>query len=298
MSYTTRCPACGTIFRVVTDQLKISDGWVRCGHCAEVFDASLYLAPWNPPPTLQEVAAPDPVSVDVGGQGAAQAPAAEVPSPVVPPSTPEHDTAAVVVETSAADAVDPSWGADVPGASGAEHAPDPGEPGFMRRARRQAFWRSWPVRAVMSVLVLLLLGLLVLQWAVQERHWLAARQPALLPLLEPLCAAMGYRIEAPRQIEAVVIESSTLARRLGNFYAFDLVIKNTATTVVSMPALELSLTDHQDRPIARRVFLPPELPGAPSVIPPQAALPLHLRLSIAEVDGVPMSGYRALVFYP
>ena len=43
MSFTTRCPACGTTFKIVPDQLKISDGWVRCGHCADVFDATLFL---------------------------------------------------------------------------------------------------------------------------------------------------------------------------------------------------------------------------------------------------------------
>jgi len=43
MSMITGCPACGTMFRVVPDQLKISDGWVRCGHCGEVFDASAQL---------------------------------------------------------------------------------------------------------------------------------------------------------------------------------------------------------------------------------------------------------------
>src|SRR6476660_3483862 len=40
MSMITGCPACGTLFKVVPDQLKISDGWVRCGHCSEVFDAA------------------------------------------------------------------------------------------------------------------------------------------------------------------------------------------------------------------------------------------------------------------
>lgn len=39
----TRCPACGTMFNVVPDQLKISQGWVRCGQCSDVFDASLHL---------------------------------------------------------------------------------------------------------------------------------------------------------------------------------------------------------------------------------------------------------------
>ena len=39
MSMATRCTACGTVFRVVPDQLRVSKGWVRCGRCAEVFNA-------------------------------------------------------------------------------------------------------------------------------------------------------------------------------------------------------------------------------------------------------------------
>ena len=39
MSFATRCTSCGTIFRVVQDQLKVSEGWVRCGRCDEVFNA-------------------------------------------------------------------------------------------------------------------------------------------------------------------------------------------------------------------------------------------------------------------
>jgi len=62
MSLATRCTACGTIFRVVQDQLRVSDGWVRCGRCAEVFDAREQLfdmdreapPPW--PPQAQEPA--------------------------------------------------------------------------------------------------------------------------------------------------------------------------------------------------------------------------------------------------
>ncbi|MEG2580359.1 zinc-ribbon domain-containing protein, partial [Comamonas sp.] len=40
MSLITCCPSCGTKFRVVADQLRISEGWVRCGRCQEVFDAA------------------------------------------------------------------------------------------------------------------------------------------------------------------------------------------------------------------------------------------------------------------
>jgi predicted Zn finger-like uncharacterized protein len=43
MSLITQCPACTTLFKVVADQLKISQGWVRCGQCKEVFDANAHL---------------------------------------------------------------------------------------------------------------------------------------------------------------------------------------------------------------------------------------------------------------
>jgi predicted Zn finger-like uncharacterized protein len=40
MNLATRCNACGTVFRVVRDQLRVSDGWVRCGRCQAVFNAT------------------------------------------------------------------------------------------------------------------------------------------------------------------------------------------------------------------------------------------------------------------
>jgi len=39
MSLATRCSTCGTAFRIVQDQLKVSEGWVRCGRCNSVFNA-------------------------------------------------------------------------------------------------------------------------------------------------------------------------------------------------------------------------------------------------------------------
>ncbi len=43
MSLLTRCPACTTLYRVVPDQLRISEGWVKCGQCSDIFDASKHL---------------------------------------------------------------------------------------------------------------------------------------------------------------------------------------------------------------------------------------------------------------
>jgi len=179
---------------------------------------------------------------------------------------------------------------------------DDGEPGappsFVLQARRQAFWRSAPVRALLVLLTVSLSALLLLQWALHGRDQLAARHPTLEPWLTRLCEPLDCRVAAPRQIDAVVIDSSQLVRRLGSFYAFDLVLKNTARIAVAMPALELTLTDHRDAVIVRRVFLPGELPGAPVALAAMGSLPLELRLSLADGDASSMTGYRALVFYP
>ena len=203
------------------------------------------------------------------------------------------------VRTGATDA-QPHRDAVAQGASvtDADSAPPGDEPGFVRQARQRAFWRSPGVRAALGVLAVLLSVLLVGQWALHERDHLAARNPDVLPLLTRLCEPLGCEVGPVRRIDAVVIDSSTLVRRLGNFYSFDLVLKNTAATPVAVPALELSLTDTRDSVIARRVFLPQELPDAPRLLPARGSLSLSLRLSITEAGAVPMAGYRALVFYP
>lgn len=48
MMLVTKCPNCQTVFKVVSDQLKISEGWVRCGQCNEIFDTTLNLREWDP----------------------------------------------------------------------------------------------------------------------------------------------------------------------------------------------------------------------------------------------------------
>lgn len=67
MSLATRCTTCGTVFRVVQDQLKVSEGWVRCGRCSEVFNAleGLFDLERDTPPDSQAGApAPSGMPVD------------------------------------------------------------------------------------------------------------------------------------------------------------------------------------------------------------------------------------------
>jgi len=52
----TRCPECGTVFRVTANQLRVARGDVRCGNCAHVFNAMEFLTDELPD---YEVAADD-----------------------------------------------------------------------------------------------------------------------------------------------------------------------------------------------------------------------------------------------
>ncbi|MCW3155911.1 zinc-ribbon domain-containing protein [Achromobacter spanius] len=57
MALTTRCPQCGTTFKVVPDQLRVRNGLVRCGACSTVFDGRACLLPeaGSPPPAAPSV---------------------------------------------------------------------------------------------------------------------------------------------------------------------------------------------------------------------------------------------------
>lgn len=60
MSLLTRCPVCTTLYRVVPDQLRISEGWVKCGQCGDIFDASQHLIEADLDPEPQRGAAVEP----------------------------------------------------------------------------------------------------------------------------------------------------------------------------------------------------------------------------------------------
>ena len=105
MSLATRCPACGTIFRVVQDQLKVSEGWVRCGQCHEVFHGIEALFDLDSDPTVaarraaaRQPAAPPPTRVFADQRASAPipmaTPPAAAPSPIAIPARPPAPIAA------------------------------------------------------------------------------------------------------------------------------------------------------------------------------------------------------------
>jgi len=146
MSLATRCPACGTIFRVVQDQLKVSEGWVRCGQCHEVFHGIEALFDLDSDPAIaarraaaRVAAAPPPTRVFA--QQRANAP---IPNSVSTPATPPASSPIVFPARTPAPPASASARQSVPASPSAFGAPDypsaapptrPGYAGFTPAAR-------------------------------------------------------------------------------------------------------------------------------------------------------------------
>lgn len=181
----------------------------------------------------------------------------------------------------------------------AEPAESPDEAvdvGFVRAARRQAFWRRPLVRLVLGLVGLSLATLLAGQIAVQERDRIAALDPRTRPWLQALCEPLGCQIEPLRDINAVVIDSSSFTKGRGDSYQLAMAVKNRATHPVATPAIELTLTDAQDQPVLRKVLTPQDM-LAPPELPARGEWNASVGV-VVTTGGARVAGYRMLVFYP
>ncbi len=171
------------------------------------------------------------------------------------------------------------------------------EPGFVRAARRRAWWRRPTVRIALGLAGVLLLGVLLLQVALQERNRLASQYPAIRPLLQVLCAPLQCRIDPPRRIADVVIDSSAFNKARGEGYVLAVTLRSRADFPVATPALELTLTDAQEQPVLRRVLMPQDL-NAPAELPAGSDWGGSWPVRIAGAAAPRVAGYRLLAFYP
>ena len=323
MSLATRCTACGTVFRVVQDQLKVSEGWVRCGRCAEVFNAleGLFDLARDGPPAgasvwaessafpataVDALAAPveripdqpslvDKIDAQLMGRRDAHdaAPAISARDRLEFPDA-QFDSEMLADDVAPpADAVgDPPAAADIGDAPAALAA----DPEFIQRAQRLARWQRSPMRALQAAAVVALLALLGVQAAHHQRDSVAARWPAVAPVLSAWCAALSCTIEAPRRIDDVAVESTALTRSsVADAFQLSVVLRNRGAMTVAQPSIDLSLTDPNGQLIARRVLAPRDFRVASALIRPGAESALQLLLT---AGGARITGYTVEVFYP
>src|SRR5882672_1713577 len=295
----TRCVACGTIFRVVQDQLKVSEGWVRCGRCDEVFNALQGLfdlereqpPPWKPgdadkAPKRDSGFAKTAADLDEEDRIASRF------------FRPEQED----VDHTPAEAVDERFRVDFADAEfntallneeeGGHRQPVNGgdsdrskaarkSPTFIRHAEREARWRTPLARIMLSFFGLVFLIALSLQLGHHFRDHISAQWPQLRPALAAWCAFASCRIEAPRRIEDVTVESSALTPVAAGTDTFKLAVtlRNRGALPVSLPSVDLILTDTAGQLVARRALNPSDFRAPSTVLQPGTEAPLQILLT-------------------
>jgi predicted Zn finger-like uncharacterized protein len=281
MSLKTRCPACDTIFKIVPDQLKVSQGWVRCGRCAEVFDAAAHAAT-----TAEATDKTDPWQQ-------ARVPEVGLPS----------ENVQIAPENIAPQAIN-----TMTNVTFTPH-PDKTETdlSFVRVAKNKAFWLKRNVITSLRAACVALAGLLFFQVVFSQRNHLAAANPAIKTSFESLCQAIGCKIEPFKNIDAFKIDSSSFQKAQttagepasAQVFALKLTLKNSSDMPVAMPAVELTLTEAGDKPVLRRVLLAKDFGFNSTALAANGDWTGEMKLAVtSNPDMPPVSGYRVFLFYP
>ena len=312
------------MFKVVPDQLRISEGWVRCGQCDEVFDANAFLQTRSAPEpaaarkeSLPENPRSSPEQRSVEAEtvhGASPEAAFEID--VQKNAPPDAKPEAVVAEVAVAevDLLDVVPGVemsvehiqavamDLPAVVAPEvrhREPEEISVSFMATGQKVDAPTRRGMSALWGLLAAVLLMVLVAQVLVQERDRIAATESAAVALLNPLCELTGCSISPLQQIESVVIDSSAFTKIRPDLYRLSFSLKNIAMVDVATPAMELTLTDRQDQALVRRVFTASELGALKPVLTAGSEWAASMSVGIQLPGAVDrISGYRLLAFYP
>lgn len=159
--------------------------------------------------------------------------------------------------------------------------------------KRRFFW-LWLIG------VLLLLASMGAQGLYFFRSDLAARYPEFKPFLQQLCDELQCSISLPANPDLLSIETSNLEAdpQQANLIALNAILRNRAGLAQEYPQLELTLTDTQDRMIARRIFTPGEYAKGADLkrgMAPNEEVTVKLFLDLGDLKA---AGYRVFLFYP
>lgn len=319
---TTQCPRCGTRFLVSPEQLQLRKGYIRCLHCAHIFDG------------YEAVVAGDEAEAPVDAPAASPA-TPRSPSPATTPSIASTGTPAVVRRrgefTISGTDVAPGGRHEPTVVMSGEAAPEPGPeptmsfvapvaprdirmPSHTRDARGAHEPWVGVVRALWLGLIVLGLGAAALQAAVIFRVQLAERLPQMRPALERLCASLHCQVPYGRHPDMIVITHSSLqqGRRAApetdataspdteerTAYLLEFTLRNRHSGAQEWPTVVLELKDAAGATVARR-NLPASnyLPGPVQGLPFPANSERRVRLPL-QVSGLKLNGYQLTTFFP
>jgi hypothetical protein len=175
------------------------------------------------------------------------------------------------------------------------------EPNFLR-GREPLENRS--VRMAMQVACAVMAPVLAIQAALVYRADAVVHFPELRPALGALCRPLSCTAQYPMRPDLLAVVSSDLERLPGSgTLELDAVVRNRAAYPLAIPAMELTITDSLNQPVARKVFQPIDYLGAPASgvdpagqnIAPGADLSIRL---LFDLPGVNAAGFVAYPFYP
>jgi predicted Zn finger-like uncharacterized protein len=346
MKLATRCASCGTVFRVVQDQLLVSEGWVRCGRCREVFNAVENMfelkkdvptasiassdddgTPATTPPanagdppstaTAKGVTPSDDDSFKLNLGGARKPRGAHAArDPWLGQPTDQVVRTSLWPPSEAPDAADPTSTApaSMAGEAGSAFAgvgglgrpastlgdsrlgPLSTMPDFMLGGPPTSWWDQPHVRSLLKAAAVVLTVMLLGQWAIQSRDALAASIPMLESPLQALCSPFGCKVDAPRKPLSLKVESVSFNEtNAAGHYRVSVVVRNTHTTRVKMPNVDLRLANTRNDTLARRVLTPGELGVKEASIPAGQEVSMTALLRINHPN---VSGYDVTLFYP
>lgn len=157
-------------------------------------------------------------------------------------------------------------------------------------------WHRPKLRLGLTLGVFALGICLVLQGVHHFRDAAAVQWPALRPALTQWCAVAACTIELPHRIDAISVESTALAKAPGT-EAFRLAIglRNRGSVPVSLPWIDLSLTDGAGRLVARKALAAAEFRPPSPVLQPGGDIMLQTLLSARNLQ---VAGYTVEIFYP
>ena len=282
MSASTQCPQCSTRFKVSSEQLDAYKGMVRCGRCQAVFNATEYLHDDQPSPQLDLLTAlEEPRQTPAETAAAPISATREEPdfNHIAPIRVERPNTIEIAAPVTLAQQIIYAKDRDA----------TPRQP-----VKKPLLW-PWVVGC------LLLLPVLLAQAAYFFRTELAANLPGLKPVLVSYCGLLQCTVPLPQKADLVNIESSDLEADPAqpNVIILTALLHNRAPYAQAYPNLELTLTDTQDKALARRIFRPAEYlkPGEDEKQGLAASRELSVKLNLDTTDLKP-SGYRLFLFYP
>ncbi|HQT25479.1 MAG TPA: DUF3426 domain-containing protein [Burkholderiales bacterium] len=279
MSMVTRCPHCSTSFRITSDLLKMRHGMVRCGHCSEVFNAFDSLS------TVHDDSAEK--------ESVAEAiPGLPPEEPATEAASAEAVSAEIALRENVPFRIEPS--VEEENASPVDSGEEASEE-FLIWEKPPRFRWAWKTGS--ALLLLVLLG----QSAYYFRMEIGIAMPGMKPFLHDYCRLLECTVPLPSNAKLIGIEYSSLHAETGRagVIALNASIRNGASYAQAYPLIELTLTDSQDGPLARKIFSPSDYlqkdARIDEGIPPDSAVNVSLNLDTGSLQP---AGYRLYLFYP